>query len=81
MLGFPRGLIFECRLGFFGLLAHNDVVVGEVEVEVRVLEEEVEVAPRFDEVRVDFEGFGARVVEGAGFEGVGEGVVVVGERL
>lgn len=56
-------------------------MVGEVEVEERVLDEEVQVVARFDEVRVDFERFGARMVGGAGLEGVGEGVMVVGERV
>ena len=55
----------------------DDVVVGEVEVEERVLD----LVTRFEETRVDFECFGARVVEGAGLEGVGEGVVVVEERV
>jgi len=55
--------------------------VGEVGVEERVLDEDVDVVTRFEETRVDFEGFGARVVGGACFEGEGEGVVVVGERV
>jgi len=46
-------------------------------VEERVLD----LVTRFEETRVDFECFGARVVEGAGLEGVGEGVVVVEERV
>ena len=50
-------------------------------MEERVLEEEVKGVPRFYEVRVDVRRFGARVVGVAGPEGVGEGVVVVGERV
>lgn len=53
----------------------------DVKVEERVLDEEVNVVTRFHETRVDFERFGARVVGGAGSEGVGEGVVVVGTRV
>lgn len=35
----------------------------------------------FDEPRVDFERLGVGVVGGAGLEGVGEGVVIVRERV
>lgn len=50
-------------------------------MEERVLDEDVDMVTGFDEPRVDFERLGVRVVGGAGLDGVGEGVVVVGERV
>ena len=46
-----------------------------LEVDERVLDEEVRVVGSFDDVGMDLKAFG-RVEEGAGLEGVGEGEVV-----
>lgn len=59
---------------------HN-VVVEKVEVKQRVLDKDITAVSRLEDAAMDLHALLASEKKGAGFEGVGEGVVVVSSRM